>query len=350
MSIFRKERQSNFELLRIVAMFAIVFYHTIIHGVFGGDINGIPSVELIGNTSDILKFIMLLLFFHVNSFVLITGYFQSKTEFKWKKFLSLVGIIIGYNIIVNLVLYGFNLYDFSNISIIKTIIPFFSHWFIRVYLFLYLLSPFINRLIDHLTRKEYKSLLLILFIIFSVVPTLTGTELIFNTGYQLPNFIFLYLVGAYIREYDIKKEVLNKLSINKYRLLLSVVFISCVVINYLMYRSDFTSGILMNIKNSCTWYSNIFVVIQSIAIFLFFDTINIKSKTINAVSATTLIIYVISDSELVRSILYKNKFLLYSTGNYKFIIKIFIFSIGVFVTCSLIEMLRKIIVSKCLKK
>jgi len=73
-----KIRQSNFELMRIVSMIMIVLWHIIIHG------------HLIDNTTGginlFLNLILCLCIVHVNSFVLVTGYFQYDKEFSLKKF------------------------------------------------------------------------------------------------------------------------------------------------------------------------------------------------------------------------------------------------------------------------
>ena len=86
-----KVRQSNFELMRLISMFFIVLYHMII--ITGGDLIHHTS----GMTNVILDFISLFIIVHVNSFILITGYFQCKQEFSFKKILSLIGSSLKYN-------------------------------------------------------------------------------------------------------------------------------------------------------------------------------------------------------------------------------------------------------------
>ena len=64
-----KLRQSNFELMRIISMFMIVMWHVIISGVGLSQANNTLTLFL-----DIIKSVLVV---HVNSFVLVTGYFQS---------------------------------------------------------------------------------------------------------------------------------------------------------------------------------------------------------------------------------------------------------------------------------
>ena len=85
----KSKRLSNFELMRIVSMFLIVIWHVIMHG------------KMFANTSsDVIKFILNLIQYiiiiHVNSFVLLSGYFQSKSKFRIGKFLDLIMEVLFY--------------------------------------------------------------------------------------------------------------------------------------------------------------------------------------------------------------------------------------------------------------
>ena len=70
-----KDRNSNFELMRIISMVFIILWHIILHG------------NMISNSTNesikfLLNFIQYILVIHVNSFVVLSGYFQSKSNFK----------------------------------------------------------------------------------------------------------------------------------------------------------------------------------------------------------------------------------------------------------------------------
>ena len=175
-----KIRNSNFELLRIVSMFLIVLYHVILHG------------NTVGNcTNDIIKVFLTLIMYisiiHVNSFVLLTGYFQSKSTFKKNKLISLILQALFYMIVIIVVLESLGIISLSKLEILKEVLflDVNSYWFIKTYVFLYLLSPFLNILIKNLKQKDYKKLLIILTVIVSVLPYVTGHQLFDNNGYTL---------------------------------------------------------------------------------------------------------------------------------------------------------------------
>ena len=90
-------RQSNFELMRIISMFFIVLWHIIIHGhLIENSLN--PKFSFI---MTLLKYIVIV---HVNSYVLLTGYFQCKSKFKLSKIWDLSISSLFYKLIIKLIL------------------------------------------------------------------------------------------------------------------------------------------------------------------------------------------------------------------------------------------------------
>ena len=89
-------RESNFELMRIVSMILIIIWHIILHG------------HMIENSRNYairtyLSMIQYLIVIHVNSFVILSGYFQSKSRFKLSKLLSLILEVIMYSFVILIV-------------------------------------------------------------------------------------------------------------------------------------------------------------------------------------------------------------------------------------------------------
>lgn len=78
-----KSRKSNFELMRIIAMLMIVLWHVIIYG----NILGIYYNSFMSSLFSFLKFFLVI---HVNLFMLLTGYFQISTKFKFSKIIKII--------------------------------------------------------------------------------------------------------------------------------------------------------------------------------------------------------------------------------------------------------------------
>ena len=192
-----------------------------------------------------------------------------------------------------------------------------------------------------------------MFVILSIIPFITGGEGFENDGYSLYSFVFLYLIGAYLRKYPLKKcYIFKPLSNRLYQLIMIFIFISCLIINYLLNSYSFTildineilDKVSQNIVNSCKWYSNPLLIIQSVAFFEFFGTLRIKSKIINKIASLSFGIYLIHDNTYVRNFIYKflsiqGKLVI----SYKFIFFILFITFYIYMSCAIIEFIRQVI-------
>lgn len=343
-----KERESNFELLRIVSMFFIVFYHTILHG-----------HVLINCTNQTLKIIldiiMSILIVHVNSFVLVSGYFQSKSTFKQSKLWSIINANWFYKVLILVIFSIFSLESFTKNDIFVNIFPLNleEYWFINPYLIVYCLSPFLNKLINSISKRDHQKLIIVLVVILSIFPYITGNRIYTNSGYTLYNFIILYIVGAYLNRYPLRESYLFKnLSDNLYQILTLIIFFTCVIINYSFYKTALSLtetnsifGILgKNITDMSYAYSNPLIMLQSVAYFAFFSTLKLKSKFINRVSQLTLGVYFIHDNVYMRLNIYKwLKIDIPEITSCKFLIYTLLIAIGIYIACLIIEWIRQFI-------
>lgn len=195
-----KERNSNYELMRIISMFAIIMWHIIIHG---GILNSCGSNQL----RTVLELILMTIVIHVNSFVMVTGYFQSTSKFRQSKIWSLINSSLFYKALIVIIFSVFFGLKLTKVEFIREffILNIDEYWFVKYYIFLYLISPFLNILIQKMSKKQYKCLLITSFLIFSVLPFITSNGTFSNDGCNLINFVFLYFIGGYLRKYPLKE-------------------------------------------------------------------------------------------------------------------------------------------------
>ena len=344
----KKERNSNFELMRIVSMFFIVLFHMIIST--GGN--------LINNTTGLtkmfLEFICMIIIVHVNSYILVSGYFQHDKKFSIKKVFSLVGMAWFYKFIIALIMYITKLHNFTILEIIKILSPFEyqNNWFLIVYISMYIMSPYINILIERLSQKEHRKFLIILFVVFTIIPTITNQSTFANTGFSLIHFIYLYIVGSYLKKYPIKENLhFKNFNDNKKRFIFLMIFIFLGTFNFLMYEfsahiKTITSSNTINyfadlLITNLFCYQNPLLIIQSIGYFLFFETLNFKNKIINKMAALIFAVYIIHENPFIMKYMYK--ILGIATGathSSIVIVRMFICTIIVMFSCLLIEFIR----------
>ena len=189
-------RRSNIELLRILSMLLIVLHHYAVHG----------SVSFSGDDLSFGRFfhgtLMCMGALGDDIFVLISAYFLVESPFRLRRLLRLWGEVVFYAVTVTLV--GWLLAPPSGGVSVKALLSMVApvltgkYWFVTAYVMLVLLSPFINKMLHALTRREMGALILILFVSVSALPTLMEG---FMGWSKLAAFILLYCVAGYIRLY-----------------------------------------------------------------------------------------------------------------------------------------------------
>ena len=341
-------RQSNFELMRIVSMLFIILWHILIHG------------HVIDNCENqalktILQITQYIIVVHVNSFVILMGYFQSKGKFKIKKVIKLVMQAIFYSFVIMIIALKLGwIEDFSSVTILNSLLPsgaMIDFWFIGAYIIVYCFSNIINKFIDCLSKKDYQKTLLILFFFLSFLPFITGQGRFSNDGYNFYSFIFLYLIGGYLRRYPLNQSYyFRNLGKKKYILLIIFIFFMCAYLNYSLTlfgssinaKSHIFSFIANRINSSNLVYSTPMVIIQTICYFELFRCLKFESKYINYISANVIGVYLIHDNHFIRENIYSLMGIDTKIYSYKFIIIIISTVLSIFIVCLIFDKIRQV--------
>lgn len=297
---------------------------------------------------------------HVNSYLLVTGYYQCKSQFKLNKLISLNNASWFYRVIILITLSLLQVIQVEKIDIIRGFFPLDScaYWFIQMYLFLYCFSPFINQFIKCLTQKQFQMLLILCFIIFSILPSISMQMIInIDKGHSFMSVVFMYLLGAYFRYYPVQNLSFFKTnSKKKNQILFLSGFICCFLINFLfccfgkflMNGGEITKFLGETINLAFLSYGNPLVILGSLMYFFWFGTFVFKNKWINKVGKLTLGVYLIHDNPYTRVWLYP--VLGFTEGKiYTGIIiiaKVFACAFLIFILCIILEWLRQLLFQK----
>lgn len=180
------KRDLNFELLRVLSILSIVLGHLTVVG--NNMANPLCSLG------------------DVNCFVLISGYFMIQSQFKSQRFLRLVLETVFYCFTITLVFYITGGGNIGLADIAKSLIPFgphaYSYWFINKFLALLLLQPFLSKLVQALSRRQFEVFLAVMYILNSELVMGFPLSAIFDNGWSLPWMITVFLTGGYIRLYN----------------------------------------------------------------------------------------------------------------------------------------------------
>lgn len=344
-----KSRQSNFELMRIISMIFIVMWHFLYHG---GLFN-----NSVGITNYLSVILYALLIIHVNSFVLLTGYFNHDKSFKLSKIVKLNNSMWFYKVLILVLFIIFTSMPFTKSFIIKTVSPiprFNDYWFIVLYIILYLISPALNLVIENGGKDKHKKIIVVLLII-SFLALITENEFIFgvNGGFSLFSFILLYFIGAYLHKYPIEKTKLFRSKNKKKIILISfLLYAFLALINCLLYligrghteSSNFIIGHISRIfVDGFSAYSNPLIIAESVFYFVIFSQLNFKNRFINLVSKNVLGVYLITENFILRPWIYN--YLGYDLEQYSIVYLglAIIYSLGIFGVCVLFEILRSLV-------
>ena len=274
-----KQRNSSIELLRIISLIGVVILHYNNVGIGGG----LKYVNE-GSLNQYYLFLTENIFVcAVNIFMLISAYFLSTTNNR--KLIKIVELIIQV-IVFRAAIYALKVIAGSTIFSLKgfvdCLMP--ANYFVILYSVVYVVSPYINVMLDKLNREDFKRLLLTLGFIFSIWTiivdfmenmsgiTFAGLSTVgmygSQYGYSIVNFILVYIIGAYIRRNDVKITISKSLC--GIVVTMAIMFVSSIV--------EHKIGVSM----ICTWnYNNPFVILLAVFIFLLFLNIQFNNKVIN---------------------------------------------------------------------
>jgi len=188
-------RNQGIDLLRIVLMVMVVIFHFVSFG----NLNFNDPVKL--NEPNFLQshFLASFTVVAVNCYVMISGYVRIR-PCPGKLALILIPVCF-YDVIIgsffSISQHGLRVSDIL-FRIPNSITE--TYWFVETYIVLFLISPFLNRMLNHLTMRSHVSIILLGCFLFYVLPMSTFFDLTRgDRGFGIENFVMLYVTGDCLR-------------------------------------------------------------------------------------------------------------------------------------------------------
>lgn len=335
----KKIRESNIEILRIIAMLLIIASH------YSGWIMPEFPTEAIsfnrifnqilctgGGIGNIL-------------FFLIAGYFFG--NFSKKKLFILWLEIIFYSVggfLISHIIMGGNL---SIRLLIAAVLPlsYGEYWFMTEYFMLMILMPHVSILINSMDKRSYQKLLLWLFIFSSVIPSIPGCP---TTGISdLGFYLFMYLLGLYTRKYS--NAYIESVKINMFTLLASLSAVICSIVCF-----DLLGKEIGFFAENAGYFGRIrspFIILFSLSLFNLFKKVRLKnSNIINYISGSVLAVYLLHNNKNLREYMWKAIFKEVELNSPFLFINMVISVMAIFVCCVLIDILRRELIERFVLK
>ena len=326
-------RSSNFELLRLVCMLLIICGHIImIHG-----------YDTVGDSSWYIKQIFTpFCTVAVNIFVLISGYFGIKLN--TKKLWSLNCMVTLYCVVFLALALGLGIHTLSISKDWMQLVPVVTkqYWFITVYFALCLISPFLNKLVEVLDKEMYKKLLITSIVLFCILPTfaviLNFKTITLDSGYGLVNFVFLYLMGRYIRLH-------NRFELSKYKYLgLYIVCTSIMAAFQICY-----SKLLGFDFDALISYDTFFTFVGAVGLFMYFRELSFSNNMINQLAKPCLAVYVIHLNPLIFHYIFDDILHTKTYSGYGYVTFLLVAPPVIYLACAVIELCRNKAISLFVK-
>lgn len=195
-SVLAQRRNEGVDLLRITAMFMVLFLHILGNGGILFEVNALSSHGIIA------WFFEMAAFPAINCYGVISGYVGVNSKYKYSNLIYLWLQVAVYCVGISLIYHLRYPKAFPLSVVAKSFFPVCNgmYWYVTAYVGMFLLMPILNSAAKNLKKAQLKAVLIGLFISLSLLPALFQKD-IFMTGwgYGLLWLSFLYLVGAYIK-------------------------------------------------------------------------------------------------------------------------------------------------------
>lgn len=300
-----KVRLSNFELLRIIALFFVLVFHSNFHTLGIPKIDEVSEEPLIGFSKCVVQGITVIC---VNVFVLLSGWFGIHPTLKgaFKLIFQVLFFMLGSYLVA-----VFAGWDSLSINGLANCFLFTDYaWFVKAYIGLYIISPILNDYSEVANKRNFRNLLIAFFIFQSMYGWATNAAKFFEYGFSTVSFIGLYLVARYIRrfspnwsQWDKKIDLLVYFSI----------VISCAVFLVGISYIPQLKGIYHSLVGHMYAYTCPFVIIECIFVLLFFSKLRFKCSVVNFVAASAFSALFVHGNPYIFP--YQEKVLLYYAEN-----------------------------------
>jgi surface polysaccharide O-acyltransferase-like enzyme len=215
----------------------------------------------------------------VDVFIILSGYFLINSERqKIGKVINLVAMTIFYSVLLYLLSCIMGQNELSIKKFCIRIVP--QNYFLFLYVSLYLMSPYLNRIVCGLSKKGYLCFLFVLLFLFSIWPTfinlvqsilnikmigvytlgLSGSDM----GFNIMTFILLYYIGGAIRKYTDNISMKSSLAVYIFITFgLLLIAVSCKSVSKVFY-----------------YYDSFFLIIQAISLSIIFKNVHLEKSSI----------------------------------------------------------------------
>lgn len=275
-------------MLRLICMLMILVHHLLCHVYYSvGTLTA--DIGVLDTGTSIATIINAFCYVGVNVFILISGYFG--LTFNWLKLVRLYLLLLFYTFLQCIINCFLGVYSFTIYSVFDVFFPL-SHfvsnhwWFMKCYVIFFILAPLVNT--EYFEKKKFQSVIGLLFFVNVYLGYYWG---IYSDGFTVAQFLFLYVIGRYLKRY-VHLCVKNR---NKFLVLYLcsvLLYIVCQLLCRYIYIPHWRGWL----------YNNPLVVVAAIGLFCYISTFKFHSKVINNIASSAISLYLLQNFDVFKLI------------------------------------------------
>lgn len=327
-----KKRNTGINLFKLFSMFMIALLHVLGMGGITGAAAGTSSyypVYLMQNAA----------FCAVNCYALVSGYLMLGKEIKPSRITELWFEVFFYSVSISAIMMIVYRDLFSARNIVYAVTPIISnqYWYMTSYFMMYLFVPMMNKFADAANKKIFTATIVVILVLTTGSLMIKQDGFRLNDGYSPIWLMIMYLVGAYMKKFNVGAKMKKWLALLLYVISSLCSFILCVFSKKLL-------KIMLGNDISYLSYTSPFVVLSAIFLFIFFSKLKFGKRTgklINYITPAALGVYLIHTHPLVFNKLMKDIAMpLVNHGTAAMIFGSVAMALAVFIICIVIDLLR----------
>ncbi len=273
------KRLSNFELLRVLAMFMVLALHVNFKSL------GEPtSADIAASPLNVWMRIgcEMACIVAVDVFVFISGWFGIRASVKG--FCRFLFTCLFFYVGVNVVMWICGLQSWQDENLHTIFDKFEFGWFVKAYMLLYVLSPILNAFVATASRRTQARVLIGFFGIQTFFGWMTASAEYFTQGYSPLSFIGLYLLARYVAVFH---PTWSNGSAKSFLTAYVVVTALQTIVGLGSLKCDF------HVIDRLIWYNNPLVIVASLCLLLCFREMHFQSRLVNWLAGSCFAVYLL---------------------------------------------------------
>ncbi len=327
-----KKINSGINLFKLFSMFMIAQLHILKMGGIIGATEGTAAYYH-------AFFMQNAAFCAVNCYALASGYLMLGKKIRLSRIAGLWLEVFFYSVVISAIMMIVYRDLFSARNIVYAVTPIISnqYWYMTSYFMMYLFVPMMNMFADAANKKVFTATIVVILVLTTGSLMIKQDGFRLNDGYSPIWLMIMYLVGAYMKKFNVGAKMKKWLALLLYVISSLCSFILCVFSKKLL-------KIMLGNDISYLSYTSPFVVLSAIFLFIFFSKLKFGKKTeklINYITPAALGVYLIHTHPLVFNKLMKDIAMpLVNHGTAAMIFGSVAMALAVFIICIVIDLLR----------